>query len=305
MGKQRYTMQEFASKHSLQVNKNCCYGTYEGYRVHVQYSVLGNPSCLITVVTDTGERKGELERFLEKHKRELKLNAYGVVGIGLMVNPQFYTDVYHQIETVLNKIVAYLKKNRYPDATVCPYCGQPLGEDGIEIYESGIPFAAHEACYERAYEQAKRKEAAAAASPKRKASGLLGAFCGILVGVVVFVMLFFLWKFAAFGAAVAVFLGGWLYGKFGGRNVPFKVVSVALCTLGAMLLTYFICLMVEAGGEGFAYIARNLEQSEEYRTEFFMNLLFIVVFDAIGTLYAVFSCLREGKKISANMRRAK
>ena len=302
MENKSYKLKDFAAAHSLTQGKKCCYGTYKGYRVHVKYSALGNPACLITVVTDTDGKKEALEKYLEKHKKELKLSAYGVVGIGLMVSPQLYMNVFRQVEEILDKIVAYLKKNGFAGAEHCPYCGGALDGTAVEMLESGIPFAAHSACYDRAYAGAKEKEAAERAMPDNKLAGLGGALCGALVGVAASAVLFFLWNFAALGAAVAVFLGGWLYEKFGGKNIPFKVVSVALMALILTLVAYFVCLLVQAGG--FGAIGEKLVADGKYRQGFILNLVFLFVFDAIGTMYAVFSCLRSRKKISANMSRA-
>ena len=305
MEKKKYTMDDFAAEHSLTLGKHCCYGEYRGFRVHVQYKVMGNPPCLITVVTDTKGRKEALEKYLEKHKKELKLTAYGVVGIGLMVCPQLYSGVFRQIGEILNKIIAYLKKNNFPAADCCPFCGAPRGEEGIDMLESDIPFRAHENCFNRALAAAKQREADEAAMPSNRLAGMGGALCGALVGAAVFVVLFFWWGFAAIGAAVGVLLGGWLYGKFGGKNTLFKVIGVALLTLAVMLLSLFGCLFAQAliEGDGISYIADKFSAGGEYVTDFVLNIVFIFVFDLIGTLYAVFSFLRDRKRISANMRR--
>ena len=137
MSEQKFGLREFAAKHGLTVGKHCCYGVYGGYRVHVKYRAMANPACLLTVVTDTKGRNLDLEKYLEKHKKELKLTAYGVVGIGLMASPQLYAGVFRQVENILDKIVAYLKRAGFPGADVCPYCGKPLGEDRVSMVEIG------------------------------------------------------------------------------------------------------------------------------------------------------------------------
>ena len=305
MDKKKYRMKEFAAEHSLTLGNHCCYGEYGGYRVHIRYRAMGNPACLITVVTDTKGRNEALEKYLEKSKKQLKLTAYGVVGIGLMVSPQLYTNIFRQIGEILDKIIAYLKKNNFPGADHCPYCGTPLDGGCVDMLESDIPFRAHEACFNRAYAAAKQREADEEAMPANRLAGMGGAFCGALVGAALFVVLFFWWNFAALGAAVSVFLGGWLYGKFGGKNTLFKVIGVALLTLAVMLLTFFGCLWAQAAieGQGLSYISEGLSQGGEYLQNFLLNFIFIFVFDLIGTSYAVFSFLRDRKKISANMRR--
>ena len=129
MNKKRFRIGEFAAEHGLTLGKHCCYGVYKGYRVHVKYRAMANPACLITVVTDTKGRDKQLEKFLEKNKKELKLTNYGVVGIGLMVAPQLYANIFRQIGEILDKIIRYLTKEGYPGAEICPYCGTRILRD--------------------------------------------------------------------------------------------------------------------------------------------------------------------------------
>ena len=83
----------------------------------------------------------------------------------------------------------------------------------------------------------------------------------------------------------------------------FKVISVAVMTLVVLLAVYFVCLLVDAGGD-VSKIGNMVSSDGNYRQAFILNLVFIFVFDIIGTVYAVFSLMRERKKISANMRKA-
>lgn len=300
--KKAYRMADFAAAHGFTLGRHCCWGSYKGYRVHVRYTAMGNPACLITVVTDTKGRDRDLEKWLEKNKRELKLTAYGVVGIGLMVSPQLYANIFRQIEEILGKLVAHLARAGFPGETVCPYCGMPLEGEGVEMFESGIPFAAHEECYERAYEVAVKKEENDRNAPPHRGAGIGGAAIGAAVGIAAFVLMFLWWDFAALAAAVGVLLGSWFYGKFGGKNETFKVVLLAASNIVLLLMTYALCLYLEAGGV--QPVLDGIRTDAAYRLDFILNIVFLFVFDLVGTAYNVFSLLRARKKISANMRRA-
>lgn len=309
MSKQKLNLKEFAAEHGLTLGRHCCYGVYGGYRVHIKYRAMGNPACLITVVTDTKGRDKQLEKFLEKNKKELKLTNYGVVGIGLMVAPQLYANIFRQIGEILDKIIRYLKREEYPGADICPYCGTPLGEHPVDMWESDIPFQAHAACYERAFSSVREKERLEAEIPDKKLLGSGGVLLGALGGCVVFILMFIWWNFAAVAAAVGVLLGGWLYGKFGGKNTPFKIVVSAALPLVLTYGVYLLCLVLQAnadlGGAASAFekIAADLAAGGEYYTMFVLNAVFIAVFALVGTAYNLFSYLRSRKKISAQMRR--
>ena len=310
MKKQKYGMKEFSAAHGLMCAKRSCYGLYRGYRIHVKYAVMGNPACLITIVTDTKGRDKDIERYLEKNKRELKISQYGVVGIGLMVSPQVYRGVFRRVEEILDKIIAQLTKLGCPNAVFCPYCGTELTGNTVEMEESGIPFKAHESCYERAYDAMRRKEEAERAVPDKKAAGLGGALLGALAGAVTFILMYLWWNFAAVAAAISVFLGAWLYGKMGGKNTPFKVVSVAALSLIVMLAVFALCLFLQANAnmEGFdgsviQKIAYDLQNDGQYKVRVILNFVFIFVFDLIGTAYTLFSFLRARKSIASQMRK--
>ena len=72
MAKERYTMRDFAQKHNFQLEKHGCSGSYGGYRVHIRYRLLGNPSCLLTVVAHTAGKNKELEKYPDSLLHKLK-----------------------------------------------------------------------------------------------------------------------------------------------------------------------------------------------------------------------------------------
>ena len=309
MAKERYTMRDFAQKHNFQLEKHGCSGSYGGYRVHIRYRLLGNPSCLLTVVTHTAGKNKELEKYLERHKKELKLSAYGVVGIGLMVCPQLYSDVFRKLEEILDKIVGYLQKNGFPNEDLCPYCGKELGADRTEMLESGIPFAAHEACFERAFTAARQKEAAESARSDRRLRGMLGAVLAGVTAAAAFAIMFLWWGFGAIAALIGSMFGGWLYGKFGGKNTPFRIAFVFFSTLVLLLATYAVCLYLQAPvadsvGGVVAGIAGRLRTDVGFRVLFILNLVILVALDGVGTVYNIFSYRRDRARVYSLVRRA-
>ena len=307
--KQKFGLREFAQAHGLSLGKDCCFGIYAGYRVHVKYRAFGNPACLLTVVSNTAGKNKELEKYLEHHKKELKLFGFGVIGIGLMVSPHIYTQVFRQIEEILDKLTEYLKKNHFPGADVCPYCGKPLGDDRTEMLESGIPFAAHEACFMNAYASARQKEEAQRMRPDRRLAGMAGAILGGLAGVAVFFVMFLWWEFGAIAALLGTVLGGWLYQKFGGKNTIFRIVFVSASSLVLLLLAYALCLYMQAPPaetvtDVVSSIVQRLRDKVGFRVLFVLNLVLLFVFDAVGTVFNILSYRRERVQIYRLVRRA-
>lgn len=106
----KYKKKEFAEKHGLTCGKHCVWGVYEGYHVHIKYTPVGNPRCLITVVTAAGGKEKSLEKYLGAQKNKLNISNFGVVKLGLMVCPKFTGEVFARAEHILDEICAHLKK---------------------------------------------------------------------------------------------------------------------------------------------------------------------------------------------------
>ena len=67
----KHTLATFAQAHGLERGKHCCYGVWNGYRVHVKRVPFGNPACLVTVVTDASGKEEKLNEAIKEQKRIL------------------------------------------------------------------------------------------------------------------------------------------------------------------------------------------------------------------------------------------
>ena len=290
----KYKMKDFAAHHALTLAKHCVYGVFRGYHIHVKYTPIGNPRCLVTVVTDAREKQKQLEKYLDSNRQKLHISNFGVVKIGLMVCPRFTGEVFARVETLLEEICAHLKKAGFAGAEVCPYCGQPLEGSGILAIESDIPFRVHEKCFMGALASARQKDAQNAAKPDKKALGALGGTLGALFGGVLFVLTYAWWGFGALGSAVGAFASLWLYKKFGGKNTAF---AVSFCGAGAFLVSvcalflgaYYQAYTAQGGwAEAFAFFVNGGKQT----VLCWLNAAMIVVFTALGCVYNAFSYAR-------------
>ena len=142
----KYKKKEFAEKHGLTCGKHCVWGVYEGYHVHIKYTPVGNPRCLITVVTAAGGKEKSLEKYLGAQKNKLNISNFGVVKLGLMVCPKFTGEVFARAEHILDEICAHLKKAGFAGADVCPYCGAPYSAGDKFCSACGKPVSAKKAC---------------------------------------------------------------------------------------------------------------------------------------------------------------
>lgn len=301
----KYKLKDFAEKHALTVGKHCVYGVYDGYCVHIKYTAVGNPRCLITVATHVGEKKKQLEKFLTSKKNELGISASGVVSIGFMVCPRFTGEVFSAAETILGKLLSYLRKNGFEGESACPYCGGPLDGKGILTTDSDIPFYAHEHCFEAALAAAKRKDEEEASVPDKKAFGAIGGILASLFGAVVYLLTCAWWGFGALGAAVGVFASFWLYKKFGGKNTLFAVVFCGAASLAASFAAAALGLYYEAfksnGGwtEAFSFMTSGGKET----ALFWVNVAFILIFTALGCVYNAFSYRRANRTHADKTRR--
>ena len=302
---ERYGLRAFAAANALALEQHECYGTYRGFPIHVRYRALGNPACLVTVVTDTKGKDRAIENFLEKNKRELGISNFGVVGIGLMVCPRLRGGGFRKLEAMLETITAKLAKLGCLGADACPYCGRPLGETAVAMRESDVPFRAHEACFAAARRSMAERERREEERPDKKAAGVCGMLFGTLVGVAVLVLTFLWWGFGALGLPAAMLLGGYLYTKFGGKESAFKV---ALCSAVPILLltfVYCLCLYLEASADlggyasAFARIAADWKDAG-YRAAVIVNFACLAAFAAASVVWLVHCRRRARRKFAAD-----
>lgn len=301
----KYKMKDFAAKHALTLGKHCVYGVFRGYHIHVKYTPIGNPRCLVTVVTDAREKQKQLEKYLDSNRQKLHISNFGVVKIGLMVCPRFTGEVFARVETLLEEICAHLKKAGFAGAEVCPYCGQSLEGGGILATESDIPFRVHEKCFMGALASARQKDAQNAAKPDKKALGALGGTLGALFGGVLFVLTYAWWGFGALGAAAGVLLAYFLYRKFGGKASAF---AVAYCGAAALLLSlagyvFGLYMDAHAAGGGWSELFSAALADGGGRALFIVNLVLTVAFAGVGTVYNACSYRKDRRTIADKMRR--
>ncbi len=301
----RYKMKDFAAKHGLECGNGCVWGVFGGYHVHIRYAPLGNPRCLVTVVARAEGKEKQLEKFLEANKQKLAISNYGVIGLGLMVCPKFTGEVFARAENILTALTAHLKKAGAGGADVCPYCGQPLGGEGVMTTESDIPFRAHEECFLRALAGARAKDAENAAKPDRKGLGAFGGFLGALFGAVLFVLTYAWWNFGALGGAAGALLAYFLYRKLGGKDSLF---AVAYCGGAALLLSlaaFAFGLFMdgrEAGG-GFSEALQAVAAGGAGTAVFIIDLVCTFLFIAAACAFNYRACRRGRRTVEDGMRR--
>ncbi len=286
----KHNLASFAEANGLQRGKHCCFGEWNGYRVHVKYVPFGNPSCLVTVVTAAKGKEEQLKKWLARKKKELCIADFGAVGIGLMVCPKSGTDPFRRVAHILDMVTAYLHKEGFAGASACPYCGQALGERPVEMSDSDIPFSAHEACFEQAFLQVRKKKEEEAARRDKKPLATLGALLGGVLAAALFAAFWFWFSFGAIGALAGPFAGGWLYKKFGGKESVYKVAACCACTLLCTAAGCFVCLYAAAAADLGAYASVFAKLAADFAasagaTNLILNAVFSVLFAGAGTVW--------------------
>lgn len=295
---------EFAEKNGLTLGKKCCHGIYKGYFVHIKYSKMSSPSCLITIVTRAEERKGALETYLRKHIREFNISNFGVVGLGLMVSPKPKPDVFASAQIILDKVTAHLTREGYSGAQVCPYCAQPLNGNGINVSESDVPFLAHESCFDSAYAARLAKEKTEAATDKKPVA-TLAAFLGALLCAGLFLILYLWTNIGAIACLFSPVLAGYLYRKAGGRESNFKTVMCVILSFILSCAAFGLSFAVEAKltEGGWTAIGELLKHDGVYLSLFIVNIVCLFGFTALGGFYVHLTRNKKDKTPSSQMRK--
>lgn len=136
--------------------------------------------------------------------------------------------------------------------------------------------------------------------------GTLGALIGALAGAVAYFILASFGYIAAISAVLAVFLGGLLFQKFGGKPTKVMVLIVAglsiLSQLIAVFYIYYNAANVLVTEYGFASAGmaafKDMMSVAEFKGEFTSNLIMTVVFTLIGVGSYIFNLIRQTKRKS-------
>ena len=266
------------------------YGRIDGYEVNV----FNNPM-------DTGPIFA-FSTFLPQSKKNdfitsvnsLKISLvqadafeFGVmVKIGAMTGKQFQK----KFPNVIEQILRILQELEAPKADVCPQSGEILDAENCKLAtmpNTNFKFYLSQNAIETVNSGIEKSNEDFQNAPNNYLKGFIGIAIGAIAGIVVAFVAGLLGYITSFAPLVSIFLGVFLYKKFGGKQNHMMIIMSLGTTLVAIvgyLLALYIIVASQAVAEinlsmsGFEALKFCLENSDEFKQAFVSEITTNAIF---------------------------
>lgn len=286
-------LQNFIEKYQLTEQGKFYYGSIQNYQVYIKYDAFAVPAFIGGICANIQNSKNEIQQYLQEHKKELKLVNFEVHDNYILFAVIVFTlkSGLENMEKALLQLTSYFKTLNILDELYCPICGNLMTSKVLSM-EEGIPMLIDSSCQDVAIQKRQERIEEFNARPNNYAKGTLGAIGGALIGCVAWILLgAFANLMSGYIAFLIAYLAGIFYDKVGGKNTKIKFLIIGIITLVgialSILITYLFITaqrMNELGIEGstFSMLSQLIRYDAEVKQEFISNIIFGVVFGAIG-----------------------
>lgn len=301
------------SNYNFTFDKNSGYGHIDGYEVNVFNNAMDTGPVFTFSTFLTQSQKNEFVVMM--NQRKLQLVQAGTFDFGVMIKIGSMTAKAFEkkFAQVLPAILSILEVLGAPKADICPQSGELIDENlcrlttlpdaNVKVRLSNMAIATVNSSIDKYNEDFQN-------APNNYLKGFAGIAIGAVVGVIIAFVCSLLGYVTSFAPLVSIFLGVFLYKKFGGKPNHVMIIMsflvTVVCILGAILLVYvgYGSLLLEEAGislSGFGALSYCLENSVEFKELFIeelaLNGLFILI--AVGVSIAnLIKMIRRPKNIN-------
>lgn len=286
------------SNYNFTFDKNSGYGHIDGYEVNIFNNPVDTGPIFIFSTFLTQSQKNEFVVMM--NQRKISLVQAGAFDFGVMVKIGSMTAKAFEKKCAqaLPAILSILEVLGAPKADVCPQSGEPLDETNsrlttlpdakAQIRLSNMAIATVNSAIDKSNEDFKN-------APNNYLKGFAGIAIGAVVGVIVAFVCSLLGYVTSFAPLVSIFLGVFLYKKFGGKqNFVMLIMSfvVTIVAILGTLLALYVTIATDAVAEigmtltGFEALTYCFENAPEFKDMFVeemaMNVLFILVAEGVS-----------------------
>lgn len=297
-------LENFCKEFGYDVNGQVGYGIVNGYEVNIyleqdySYPVRVHIS---TFITDEQKSRVKAELDAKNIKRlNVSFDRYGLV---LGLNDTTMGKLMTRLNDIIKGAIETLKNAEALDFEYCPVCAMKFDETNKKCCViNGVRITLDNECISEINQEIESRNKEFDSQPNNISKGLGGALIGALVGAIITFILFLLGYVATISGIVAVWLGCFLYKKFGGKANAYMYAIVSGVTLvfllGTCLLMYIqvssVLIENKTGIEAF----KEAMLQNEFKAEFIKNMFMIFVFTAIGIVCAIIDEVRKNKRQS-------
>ncbi len=297
--------EQYLAERNFVINGKTAYGEFGGFETNIMVEPTASMPFLahFSCFASDGQRCTISQQLQAEKMKNVRFD-WSMYGLSVFANDLTVKRLFDRMDSILEKVCEILKANGALGVGYCPICGKELSSDNKKCNVDGFSIVIDNECVQDINQMIDEVNKEFEAAPNHYLRGFAGAVLGGLGGVVVYVVLYLLGYLAAISAFISFALGAWLYGKFGGKQNKMMIVIVALTTLVLMLGTTFVIYLTaaataaaEAGINVNAFEAFGmLMEQEEFSRLFVSDLLFTLLFYALGCGFEIFNLARRIKR---------
>ncbi len=262
------------------------FGVVNGYEINVCNA--GSAAEYYSVSTFMSpDNKTKFIYLMKNHKIVLKPTQFGFIFRlnNIFNNKKRITET---INTLINELISF----NAPKNDVDPYNGEVLtSENSKLVFINGIKVTLSYLSIDLINRQIKQNNEDIDKMPNNYFKGWFGLFIGAIVGLVITYLLLLIGFVAAVSSLVAVYLGTFLYIKFGGKPdknmMIMSFITTTVVLLFGIVALYIlsaetICLDNNIDYQGIKALKYVLDYSPEFKRSFIVDLLVNILFIVIG-----------------------
>ncbi len=299
-------IKEFLTNKGLTITGTTAFGLIDNYEVNfaVNSAQFSQPVAFHISFFAINEIKSEIWK---------QFNELNIKGIGFSFTPygmlftftgMTFGSIAKNINDNFDKIIEVINQYEVKKTPYCPICGSEITQENSKTCTiQGFRITLDQDCVNKINHEIQADNAAFEELPNNYGKGFVGILIGSIAGVVIAFILFMIGFISAISAVAGIWLGSYLYQKFGGKPNAVMVIMSSLTTLVFLLLFVFIIYVYVANvadinvtSTGFAAFTEAMRNVPEFKTEFISNLLMTVLFSAIGAGYEAYSLFRKVKR---------
>ena len=294
------------SKYNFTYEKNYGYGYIDGFEVNV-LDIVGDtgPMFLFSTFLNQTQKNEFVLRVNNLKIRMVNANyfEYGVmVKIGAMTGKSFEP----KFEETMPKVINILNELGAPKADICPQSGVSLETvENRVVNINGFKIKLASSAIESINSSITKENEEHELAPNNYLKGLFGIVIGGIAGVVLTIILWYLGFVTTFAPLLSIFLGIFLYKKFGGKKNWVMIAMSFIITLGfilcAFVFVYALTAQIAAAESGYTYtlfgaLKYALNNSEEFSRIFYTDLALNGFFVLLAEGFSIYKLIQEIKR---------
>ena len=296
---------ELLSQYDFKFEKNSAYGHIEGYEVNVLLNTMGIGPIFIFSTHLSQEQKSDFVAKMNARKISLVQVQPSMFGLEIVIGSATLGSFVKKFPNVLAAILEELAAVKAPKADICPQSGELMNEENsriVTIPDSPVHVRLSNAGIESLNSTITKNNEDFEKAPNNYLKGFGGIFIGGVAGVVATIIFALLGYVSIFSSLISIFLGTFLYKKFGGKENAMMIIMSFVTTILMILLTLLLVYISAANNivdnamKGFEALAYCIKNDVAFKAEFIMDLSINAVFAILGEVYSIFSLVKKIKR---------